>query len=398
MKKYLIGFIAALILVVGMPAAAQNVTPESPLLQMLRFVPDTDNNRAWLSYGDMAMWHKSWNVPRVSSFDGLKDLTPDQRADWMYIAASQTDVPQTLGLNYVAVDDLRGFYGFDIFTVDRFMQAGNPPDGITVVDFAFDQANIANTLTASGYEAQPLESGATLYSILDDYGLDMSMKTVKTRTGQLGALNRIALLGTRLVIGRATDPVTLALSANSGASASLADDPSYVAAVQSLDDPALADTGDLVGLILIDHSQLDQEQQITSLSPDAAAQIMQGYKATPLPQYNLAAFATRHGNGATHFILAVVFPSGVDVESSANILADRMKNYISLRTNQPLTDRWTFELSAGTEIGGLPTALVSMKVDDPAPMRDDKTVPGAGLFSWSPMLAARDTLFLISQP
>jgi hypothetical protein len=395
-KKHMVWVSIIALLLLGRSAVAQDAPTESPLMDMLHFVPDTPNNRQWLSYGDLATWHKSWNVPRIGSFDELKGLTPDQRAAWLNIAAEQTDIPSVLGPNYLATDDLQGFDGFDVFTVDRFLQAGNPPDGITLVDFSFDRSHIAETLTASGYAAQPLEQGGTLYSILDDYGLDMSMKTVKTRTGQLGDLNRIALLDGRMVIGKATEPVTQALSASQGETPSLADDPSYTAAVKSLNDPALADTGDLVGVVFVDYAMVDQQQEILTLPPDVVNQIMQGYVAAPLPAYQLAAFATRHGSGATHLILEVVFPEETDAKAAANTLADRMKSYISLQTRQPLTDRWTFELATGTKIGGLPTALVVMKVDDHAPIGQDSAP--VRVFSWIRMLSARDTLFLISQP
>jgi hypothetical protein len=363
---------------------------------MLRFVPDTDNNRAWLSYGDIATWRKSWNLPRVSSFDGLKDLTPDQRADWIYIASGQLAVPNTLGAGFPE-DEMRGFYGFNMFDVDRFMLAGNPPDWITIVDFGFDKSQIASALTASGYSSQTLSNSETLYSILDDYETDIRGQSVKTRVGMVGDLNRIALLDGRMVIGKATDPVMESLAASQGKTPSLADDPSYVAAVKSLDDPVLADMGDLVGVIMLDHAQVDQPQEVSTLPPDTVNQIIQGYGAAPLPQYNLVTFATRHGNGVTHLILEVVFPQGVDAKAAANILVDRMNNYISLRTGKPLADRWTFDLSTGTKIGGLPTALVVMKVADPPPTPVGQEATNVTVFSWIVMMYARDTLFLVSQ-
>jgi hypothetical protein len=390
--------LAVLLLLAVAPAMAQDAT-ENPLLQMLHFVPDTPEYRQFVSYGDAVAWHTSWNVPRIDSIAELDTLERDPRAYWMNIMPRQTTPPDVLGVQYLMTDNMREFYGFDLFNVDRYLQAGQPPDLLSVIDYSFPPSQIADALIATGYAVETLNDEAALYSILDDYQIDLSMETVTTRVGQLGGLNRIGLLDSQMVIAKATANVTSAFAAYEGEVASLADDPHFSAAATALYDPALAETGELVGAILIDGMQLADPLAYLgqNASPEMIEALQEALKdedAVPLPPYYLAAFGTRHSPGATHLILAVVFPTDTDAKAAANILADRMENYTSLVTNQPMADRWEFELATGTKVDGLPVALLSMRVDDPLPTPEGQELPNAGVLAWIQLVLARDTLFL----
>lgn len=381
-----------------LPVVAQE-TPENPLLRMLSFVPDTPENRQYLSYGDLAAWHQSWDVPRLDNLDDLEALPRDLRAYWMIVMPSQTIPPQVMGLQYVRTDDMRNVYGFDVFNVDRYLSAGQPPDMISVVEYSFPDEQIADALVGTGYESQSLADDVTLYSILDDYEIDVARETIPTRVGQLGDLNRIALLDGQMLIAKATPNIEAALSANQGAISSLADDPAYVAAVTALDDPALGDMGQLVGVILVDGLQLSDPLQyvLLNFSPEEVTRFLEEVAGEPsLPFYYVAAFGTQHSPGATHLVLALVFPEGVDAKEAANVLAERIQNYESLVTQQTLEDRWTFELATGTKVNDLPVALISMRVDDPPPSPEGEELANASVFAWNRMILARDTAFLIA--
>jgi hypothetical protein len=377
-----------------LPPTPAPPAPGNALLRLLRFVPDTPEYREYLTYGDAEAWHASWDIPRIDSWDELEALDREPAAYWMFIMPRQTTPPDTLGYEYLHSEDQRGFYGFDLFNLDRFLSAGNPPDRITVVEFSFDEAPVADALTASGYETEELETGGTLYSILDDYEVALDFPT---RSGSLGNLNRIALLDGQMVIAKATDPVTNALLAQSGDLPSLADSAEYVAAVTALEDPALAEPGELVGVILMEGSNLaDASGYLRGAPEEAVAQLEEYAEGPPLPAYNLVAFATRHSEGASYLILAVVFPEGMDADSAADILADRLKNYISLTTGGPLDERWTFDMATGIEAGGLPVALVAMRVDDPPPTPEDQTMVNTAVLPWIDLVIRHDTLFLVT--
>jgi hypothetical protein len=392
---------AVLLVLTVAPAMAQNAA-ENPLLDMLRFVPDSPEYRQFVSYGDALAWHTSWNVPRIDSVAELDGLERDPRAYWMNIMPRQTTPPDVLGIQYLMAEDMRSVYGFDLLNADRYLQAGQPPDLLSVIDYSIPDSQIADSLVESGYSVEALEDDAALYSILDDYQIDLSMETVTTRVGQLGGLNRIGLSDGQMVIAKATPIVTGAFSASEGEVASLADDPHFSAAATALFDPALAETGELVGAILIDGMQL--ANPLAYLGQNASPEMIEALEdalkdedAVPLPPYYLVAFGTRHSPGATHLILAVVFPADTDAKAAANILADRMENYTSLVTNQPMTDRWAFELATGTKVDGLPVALVSMRVDDPLPTPEGEDLPNTGVLAWTQLVLARDTLFLSAQ-
>ena len=367
----------------------------NPLLRLLRFIPDTPEYREYLSYGDAAAWHRSWNIPRIDSLDELENLDRESRAYWNFIMLSQTIPPDSLGFRHLWVEDQRGFYGFDRFNLDRFIGAGQLPDWLTVAEFKLDKTSIANALTASGYNAEELETGGTLYSILRDYQLSFKFPM---RSGQLGNLNRIALLDGQMVIAKATAIVTNALLTNNGKHPSLADSPDYIAAVKALEHPALKDTGELAGAIFTTAPNVYDPMLL--LEPFAKEEVLQQLKAYAqkplLPPYSLVAFATRHTQGASYLILTVVFPKGTDANIAADILADRLQNYVSADKGTSLDDRWTFEKAFGIEVQGLPLTLAVMRVDDPPPTPENADRVNADVFTWSALFFSRDTLFLIT--
>ncbi|MCX9080548.1 MAG: hypothetical protein OIN84_21485 [Candidatus Methanoperedens sp.] len=373
-------------------------TTESDLLRLLRYVPDVPEVRETLVYyGDLAAWHTSWNVPRINTIDELEALDRDPHAYWMFILPRQTAPPEPLGMQYLFTDDQRAFYGFDVFGVDRFISAGAPPAQITVLDHRLDSGDITAALTASGYEAEAVPGG-TLYHQFEDSEAPIMSDVEVPRVGQFGALNRIALLDASptLLISRNTGDVLASLAAAQGEQPSLAGDPFYAAAAQAVLDPSLADTGELVGVLFM-FGPVPMDPATFMLGDDMDAireQFEQMVGDKPLPLYMLTAFATRHTPGASYLTLAVVFPPETDATAAAAILADRLQNYTSLTTGEPLTDRWTFDRASGIEVDGLPVALVTMRVDDPPPAPVDAAMPNAGVFSWYDMVLRLDLGFL----
>ena len=371
------------------PAPTATPAPESPLLEFLRYVPDEANYRSYLTYGDAAAWHASWGVPRVYTLEQVMALDLTQRGLYMATLPEQTTPPDSLGLYYISVEDQRAFYGFDFFMFDRYLLAGRPPGWLTVADYRGEPAKIGAALMASGYTTVSVPGG-TLYSIMKDYAVDFKFPSA---VGRIGDRNRIALLGERMLMAKATGVVTGALASHAGTVPSLADAPEYRAAVAALDDPALADTGELVGVILMSPGNFaDMTKGLPPLSATVAQKQLEEWAQTaPLPDYTLVAFATRHTQGASSLILAVVFPAGTDAPVAAESLAARLKGYTSLSTRTAI-DKWTFDRAADVEVAGLPVALVIMRVGDPVP---DPQTGSAGLaFAWEKLVMRRDVLFL----
>ena len=65
---------ALLIVLVLAACGGGDEKTESPLLRMLRFVPDTPGYREYLTYGDAEAWHTSWDIPRIDSLEELDSL------------------------------------------------------------------------------------------------------------------------------------------------------------------------------------------------------------------------------------------------------------------------------------------------------------------------------------
>ncbi|MBI5959639.1 MAG: hypothetical protein HY866_12935 [Chloroflexi bacterium] len=401
MKKNRWWILAALfaLILIGVPGVSGQDSSENDLLRLLHFVPDTPETRAWLTFGDLATWHTSWNVPRIDNVEQLEALDRDPYAYWVFIMPTQTMPPDVLGAQYLLSDDIRAIYGFDLFNMDRFLYAGEPPDDISVVEFSFDGTQIANALTTTGYEAVPLETGGTLYQILGDYETDLPGSTGLPRLGMLGRLNRIALLDGQMVIGRATAPVTNSLATQQGTVPSLADDPAYIAAANAMEDWSML--GDLTGAALISGAQFPDAYSVgLDIGPlplkEVRDTLLAQYQADPLPHFDVALFSTRHAPGATYLGLVLVFPPGTDAEAAAHTLANRLQTYTSLLSGESFAERWVLESDSHAAINGLPVAMVTMRVDDPEPAPPGDRANTA-ILGWANMLYRRDMAFLFAE-
>jgi hypothetical protein len=356
------------------------------LLDLLRYIPDTPAHRQSLTFGDAAAWHEAWGMPRVDSFDAVQALPPLQRQQWLFGLSSQTLPPQVLGTQYLAVEEMDDSYGFSLFDAERYLETGQPPDNLTVVDITADKEHIVTALTGAGYTCTP-DNRQYLCSIREDNQADLQSPSP---IGRLGELNRIAVLDGRLLIGRATDLITKALATYADDNRSLADDPFYQAAATALVDPATASNGALVGAILFGLPLLDDPVVMLDQDNTVIQEQLARYAAEPLPPCALAAFATYHGAEASYLTVALVFPIGVDAQAAAATLAGRMQTYVSPVTGRSLEEQWAFQRANAVEAAGLPVALVTMRVADP----EEEAGGNWRIFNWAELVFRRDLLFL----
>ncbi len=391
--------ISSLAIVLALMAGCGAKEPDGALLRMMRFIPDRSAYRQWVSFGDAAAWHSSWDIPRIDDWDELDALDRESRAYWMLIMGGQTAPANALGWQYLRTDDQRSFYGFDLFNLDRWLEAGQPPEMITAVEFGFDNEQIAEALVDSGYDDEDLDGGATLYSILDDYEMAIDFPT---KTGQTGNLNRIALLQQQMVIAKATDLVKDALEANSNERRSLAENEEFRAAATALQDKTLAEYGELVGVFLTDDQTFSDPATylLSGVSLEDAQELSERFEreAEDLPGWEVVAFATQHAGDASYLTLAVVFEEGTDTNRAVEVLVDRLANYESLVRHDSLMDycRCSLESAGAVEAEGLPVALVTLRAENPAPTPEDEPIVNTFVFSWWRIIMQRDTRFLMS--
>lgn len=399
-----------MIVLLAAPVMAQDETEteESPLLALLSYIPDTPENRRYVAYGDIAAWHEARQFPRIADTDQfltLMDIDPTREILLLaYVMPSQVGVPAVLGLDYMLVESLQDFYGFDLFVVDRYIEAqGAIPDETTVLVLNIDTARVADALVATGYDESPLGDGR-LFSILEDGEFDLTGERIPSRTGQLGALNRIGVFDDRVIVARSTAVVEVANDAAAGEVATLADDPIFTTAVAALSEPAVSDRGALVSVFFTDSEDIVGDGDIARriLGRDATeeqvAELRERLGLTnegpTLPRFSLVAFATIVAEDESYLVAALVLPAGADAQAAADVLAERIPEYRSLVTVQPMSEQWTFEETLAVESGELPVALAVMSVEHEF-ATDDNQLPR--VFNWQRMINNLDLGWLATE-
>lgn len=383
---------------------AQPPEPSNAFAQALAFVPDAPGYSEWLTFGDVAAWHTAWGIPRPLNLLTL-DMLPEQpHALWMFVLPRQIMPPSALGMDTLFMDDQRPFYGFDFFHVDRVLGAGNPPDDITLIEHNADPEAIAAQLIASGYSAEDLDGGWTLYSILDDYevALQAAGDVEFPRVGMLGQRNRIVLNGQQLITARATAPVMAAVAAHTRDIPALVDNPVYGALAAALSDPLLDGTGALVGVIMQSGLEYLHAPEIMlagpSMTPEQLAEMREVLglddPARLLPPFSAVAFATSHAGDASYLTLALAFLPGADTDRVITVLESKMPAYQTLSTQISLADHWSLDRSGAVEANGNPVVLVTMRVENPPPKAAGEPAYRPQVLSWGDLVMRRDLLFL----
>jgi hypothetical protein len=377
---------------------------QETVLKALGYIPDKPETRQWTSYGDAAAWYDSWNVPRVYSLDEVNALDDTSRAYWMGMMLSQTYPPDCLNPNYILSPSytLRDEFGFDMFDMDRFIFAGSPPKALSVMEFSIDHKRIEDALAEKGYTAKDYGDGWILYSLHEDYEINTQ---AKSNAEKLGSLNRILLSDHFMIVGKATEVVEAGLEAHSEKTPTLAEDKAYIASVKALYDSSLKDTGELVGVMWMDGEEFHSlPPNLAEATEEQAQQMREDYGLnTDLPEFSLAAFATRHSQekGATYLVLALVFPKGTDTEEAAQVLEERLEKGYSLRNRIPFLEamRTTDVNTYAVQAGGLPVTLTVFRLDDPEPKAiNEGERPMGRVRAWMEFVVSRDLLFLYTGP
>ena len=74
MNRPRIRFLMICGILLSMLVACAEEPPESNLMRLLRFVPDKRDYREYVTFGDAAAWHTSWDVSRLDDLDDLEAL------------------------------------------------------------------------------------------------------------------------------------------------------------------------------------------------------------------------------------------------------------------------------------------------------------------------------------
>jgi hypothetical protein len=355
-----------------------------PVRDWFALAPDTDENNSYLTYADFESWRAESNSELPQSSAEMDEMGEAGRQALIELT-TQAPVPPILGIESLFSQNLDEFVGFSLFATEQVMNVGTPPNDLSILRVESDANAIGETLISGGYSASDL-AGATLYSINDDYGVNMQ---AETRMAQLGLHNRIAVIphadgdGSDLLVARATAIITSALAAHAGEADSLFDDMGYRTLGYALDQGEMA-PGSLVGLRILGGEQevvlpaLDNEDERAALEA-----LLGGYAEEPLPPYRMAAFADYRDGDERYLVVALVLAPGESASPTASILGDRLQDYVSTINDRPLTD-FVEITTLGSFINELEVAYVTVRALPDAPPS----------FGWDRILAMRDTLFL----
>jgi hypothetical protein len=386
----------------NLPGRSGGSKDQEAVLQFLSYIPDKTGYRSLVNYGDAAAWYTSWNVPRVYSMDAVNNLDDTSRAYWIGMMLSQTYPPDCLDPNYIIAGTLGDELGFDLFDMERYLSAGMGKDVTSILEFSIDRQEIADVLSEKGYASEDYGDGWVLYSLNEDYAVNMQ---AKARAVKLGNWNRILLSDHFMVVGKATEVVETALDAHEERTSSLAEEKDYIASVEALYDSSLKDTGELVGVIWTDGEEFTPlPSSFEDVSEQRAEEMMDKYGLTSyLPGFTLAAFGTRHSqkNGATYLILALVFPKGTDTDEVSQVLEARLEKAYSLRLQVPFLEAMRADdvNTYAIQAGGLPVTLTVFRLDDP----ELKALSASGRLAgrvrtWMEFVFTRDLMFLYTTP
>lgn len=371
--------------------AVQAASFGDPTLDLLAYVPDTVETRKWLTLGDAEAWHQETGVPRIYTMEEARALPEDQFDLWALGAPGELMPPAALGIQYLQVEDLREFIGFNYFDAIRFVEAGNPPDTVSVITVQVSPPVIADTLLANGYEGTRLD-GAMLYAKGEDYRVDLLSPSL---TGRLGTLNRVAVLDappdaatTTVIVAKATHLVAQALAASQGESLAVRD-PSFAAVTTALAANTPEIPGALTGLLFLNEAPLLDPLLFLGSTPEEAAVLLEELttrlEASPLSPWRVNGLATHRDGDDLYLSALLAFLPGADVETEAAMLAERMATYEDPDWAQPFSERWSLFQQSGMTIDGIPVAWVTMKV---APREWNA-------LQWAYLVMRRDIDFLI---
>jgi len=338
-------------------APATQTETSGHVARLLTFVaaPSSPDQFAsiWVTYADpgavkrlhgYAYTHSGDTPPSVPN--DATDLTPEQlrTRQWVW-DLSAMELPRAAGAGY-AREWLQEL-GYDQFSVERALGAGQPPDDHGVVELVTDTAIVRDKLLGHQYEAEaaPHGYGGTLYRKFGDY--EQSIRDPISRMA-LSSMNRVVLGPGLLVAGRATDRVANVLAAHTGAVPSLATLPAVTQVVGAIEDPSLLPgatliSGSLLGLgwapIGVDPGRVITNSQSPEEARQAAETAMREADAMPLlPPYLLFALAYHRGTDqADRFqTFTLLYPDEAVARAAGTALTVRIAAYRSAQDGKPL--------------------------------------------------------------
>lgn len=325
MRKGLV-FLLVLLLAVFSSALAQ--PDDSPLLQMLARIPDSENGRDFLTYADYnALIAARPGAPSVKSWGDFTALGKEQSA--LFISALQglSSGPEFYTRSFMLLGDMPSIVGFDLFDIQRAAAYGQPPQSVALLEGDFDPDAVIAAHMARGY-TQTKQDGTTL--LCSANGCDGTQISMADRNpanpfgGELGRTQPVLVGSGFVASSTSVDAIRVLSGTLAGDTRSLADQPDYHAAAE-----AITQSGALLQAAFLrptDIAPASTALMNSNLSAEQAQRLLDQIKAdfVPLLQYNLVAFAdTASADGQTTLI-ALVYTNHDQAETAAEMFPERL--------------------------------------------------------------------------
>lgn len=367
------------------PHTTEPASRTDTLRRLLSYIPDNEDTRSYLTYGNYSAWLESWQVNRPNSLEEVDALSERERDLIFFLLGQQITPPQRI-LNHSMPGEMVDHYGFDFFHLTQYIEAGRPPKDQLILLHTQNNKEIEVNLLELGYETSLLEPDTSLYAINEDFGInpDATIRPIIR-----GDLNRIGIANDLLLIAKATEIVETAVTTHQENRA-ISTSPDYAALLESLDSSQLNELGMLIGVILLGEPVV-VDVPAFGLDEEGIQQLMEAlqFEDSPLPPHIMTGYATFQDGSKTYLSLHALFLKSDMSNSAADVLAERMDNYISVATRDAIPWRVVDQFSISDDL--FDTAVVILEVKQ----RADSEMP---TISWIEMVFINDLLFLMPQP
>ncbi|MEO8607251.1 MAG: hypothetical protein ABI690_05185 [Chloroflexota bacterium] len=310
-------------------AAQDNV---SPLLDMLKLVPDNEQTHAGVplvSYADYRAIEAARGIDAPLTKADFDNNT-DKASLWI---AATSGVMSGMPLNYFVqyLDGMQTAVGFSWFDVDRALTFGQPPSTGNILSLSggFKAEVAVNTFEARNYTIENRDDVRVLCGPSGcDKGLELNLENRNPSNpfgGELGRDEPVALLPNNVIANSADYAVLSAiLDARQGKEPSLADNPAVQAAVN-----VIAGEGTLRQVQFFNGADVGNYGDIV------ATDVPESDQPDYLPTYSLAFFADTYNADNQSAVVGLVYEDADSANIATALLVDRLQMAQSMVTNQP---------------------------------------------------------------
>jgi hypothetical protein len=315
---------------------------DTPLLQMLARIPDSENGRDFLTYADyQALVAARPGAPSVNSWADFTALSKEQSALFISALSGLNSGPDFYVRGLMQLADMPQVVGFDLFDIQRAASYGQPPSQVGLLEADFDPDAVIAAHTARGY-THATEDGMTLLcgaKGCDDMSLNLDgVNPANPFGGSLGRSQPV-LIGDGVIASSASIGAVAELASTLvGETHSLAAQPDYHAAAE-----AITQDGTLLQAAFIRPADIPQASAAamrSNLSSEQTQAILGQIKAdfVPLLQYNLIAFADTASADQQTTLIALVYTNHDQAETAAATFPARLAQAESIQTQRSFGD------------------------------------------------------------